>query len=167
MKWQTVDLPNGMNYHCWGPVSLRHNDLFTYEHSKINEIIALMQQGNELQYKIYGDSAYFPDTHLRVRHDYDNLTDREKLENKTLSSCREIIEWDYGNLGKMWGYLDFKKGLQMRKQHISRFYLVGMILRNAHVTMNGCQTSLFFDCEPPSFQNWTSNGRRNLNINRY
>jgi hypothetical protein len=167
MKWQSVDLPNGMNFHVWGPVSLRHNDLYTYEYSKINEIIGLLQLGDELQYKIYGDSAYFTDTYLRVRHSYDNLTDREKLENKALSSCREIIEWDYGDLSTMWSYLDYKKGLQIRKQNVARFYLTGMILRNAHVTMNGCNTSLFFDCEPPSFNDWTSGGRRNVHITKY
>ena len=31
MKWQTLDLPNGMNMHVWGPVSLRHNDIWTLE----------------------------------------------------------------------------------------------------------------------------------------
>ena len=31
MKWQTVDLPNGMNMHVWGPVSIRHNDIWTLE----------------------------------------------------------------------------------------------------------------------------------------
>ena len=31
LKWQTLDLPNGMNMHVWGPVSLRHNDIWTLE----------------------------------------------------------------------------------------------------------------------------------------
>ena len=31
MKWQTLDMPNGMNFHVWGPVSIRHNDLWTLE----------------------------------------------------------------------------------------------------------------------------------------
>ena len=31
---KTVDLPNGMNFHAWGPVSVRHNDLYTYSRSQ-------------------------------------------------------------------------------------------------------------------------------------
>jgi len=58
MKWQTVDLPNGMNYHVWGSVSVRHNDMFTLRHSNINHLIAQAQLANLLQYNIYGDSAY-------------------------------------------------------------------------------------------------------------
>jgi hypothetical protein len=57
MKWQTVDLPNGMNFHAWGPFSVRHPDLFSVRHSTTNEIIAGMQEGREMQYRIYGDSA--------------------------------------------------------------------------------------------------------------
>jgi hypothetical protein len=43
MKWQTVDLPNGMNFNVWGPVSVRHNDIFTFYESGINERITRMQ----------------------------------------------------------------------------------------------------------------------------
>jgi hypothetical protein len=43
MKWQTVDLPNGMNFHVWGPVSVRHNDIYTFHESAINERIAQLQ----------------------------------------------------------------------------------------------------------------------------
>ena len=31
MKWQTIDGPNGMNIDVWGPVSVRHNDIWTLE----------------------------------------------------------------------------------------------------------------------------------------
>ena len=35
MKWQTLDLPNGMNLDVWGPVSVRHND---HRHKMSNSI---------------------------------------------------------------------------------------------------------------------------------
>ncbi len=31
-----------------------------------------------------------------------------------------------------------------------------MILRNAHVCMNGNITSLVFNCMPPTFENWVN-----------
>ena len=43
LKWQTVDLPNGLIFNAFGPVSCRHNDLYTLEHSNINEKIRLCQ----------------------------------------------------------------------------------------------------------------------------
>jgi hypothetical protein len=35
LKWQTVDLANGMNFEVWGPASVRHNDNFTLAKSEI------------------------------------------------------------------------------------------------------------------------------------
>lgn len=158
MKWQTVDLPNGMNFHVWGPVSIRRCDLFTLSASDINELIANLQVGDLYQFVMYGDSIYPWDTHLRARHVGDNLTARQILENRMMSSCRETIEWDYGNVGYMWKLLDYKHGLKIRTMPIGKLYLTAMILRNAYVTMNGCQTSTFFRLLPPSFFDWVAQG---------
>ena len=58
LKYQTVDLPNGMNFHVYGPVSLRHNDNYTLVASNINDKIANLFMNDELLFMIYGDSAY-------------------------------------------------------------------------------------------------------------
>lgn len=99
MKYQTVDLPNGMNLHVWGPISVRHNDLVSLHDSHINERLVQMQLGEERQWVIYGDSAYVhvPDSHILARHNNEFNTERQTLENQTLSACRECIEWDYGD----------------------------------------------------------------------
>jgi hypothetical protein len=155
-KWQTVDLPNGMNFNVWGPVSLRHNDLYTLHHSDINTKIYNLQAMNDKQYVIYGDSAYasLNYSHVKARHTYANITAREIAENKALSSCREIIEWDYGDVGKMWTAVDYKKALKLRAMNIKGMYFVALLLRNAYVTMNGCNTAEKFELIAPSFENW-------------
>jgi len=43
IKWQTVDLPNGMSFHVWGPFSVRHNNLFSLMRSDINELVRVAQ----------------------------------------------------------------------------------------------------------------------------
>ena len=50
MKWQTVDLPNGMNFHVWGPISIRHNDLESHDLSEINAKLAQLQIGEMYQF---------------------------------------------------------------------------------------------------------------------
>jgi hypothetical protein len=91
MKWQTVDLPNGMNFHVWAPFSVRHPDLYSYRHSDINRLVADMLVGQLKQYRIYGDSAYVVLTrsHLRARHDYEHNTPREDLENGVVELSRD------------------------------------------------------------------------------
>lgn len=164
MKWQTVDLPNGMNFHVWGPFSVRHNDLYSLDHSNINQLIANLQLGDIIQYIIYGDSAYAVAmySHIAARYDEDPNTERQNLENRCLSSCREVIEWDYGDVGKYWAFVDYKKTLKLRQMMIGRVYFVAMLLRNAYVTMNGCNTSTFYELMPPDFEDWTSQGMRQM-----
>lgn len=58
MKYQTVDLPNGMNMHVWGPISVRHNDLTSLRDSHINDLLVDLQHDRDYQWVIYGDSAY-------------------------------------------------------------------------------------------------------------
>jgi hypothetical protein len=159
LKWQTIDLPYGMNYHVYGPSSLRRNDLWQYHESNINQKLATTQIWRQNQYKIYGDSAYIVlnDTHIRARHHHDNLSPREILENRKMSSCREVIEWDYGNVRTMWAFVDYKKILKLRcKMDVGKLYLLTMILRNAHNSMNESNTSLYFNCIPPTFEIWIS-----------
>ena len=160
MKWQTVDLPNGMNFHCWGPFSVRHNDLYSFRHSNINTLIAGMQADELLQFRIYGDSAYtiLSYSHVRARHNYERNTPREILENKAMSSCRETIEWDYGDIGRYFPLLDFKEGLKMRRMPIGAMCLSAMILRNALNTLRPNQTSQYFHLNPPSLSDWLQQG---------
>jgi hypothetical protein len=177
LKYQTVDLPNGMNFHVYGPVSLRHNDNYTLVASNINDKIANLFMNDELQFMIYGDSAYEWDSHLRSRYgshssefDFDEnvaitndkLSARQKLENKCLSSCREIIEWDYGECMKMWKMCDYRKVLKLRKMPVSNMFKCVMILRNLHVTMNGCNASSYFTCMPPSYEHYTSKRKKSM-----
>ena len=53
MKYQTVDLPNGMNFHARGPISVRHNDLVLLHESRINDLLVELQLGQEFQWVIY------------------------------------------------------------------------------------------------------------------
>ena len=46
IKWQCVDLANGMNMHVFGGISLRHNDLTALELSNINNKLAQLQEEN-------------------------------------------------------------------------------------------------------------------------
>ena len=81
-----------------------------------------------------------------------------------MSSCRETIEWDYGDIGRYFKLLDYKHILQIRKMPVAKMCVSAFILRNAHVTMNGCNTSEYYSCIPPSFEEWVGEGPREFNI---
>jgi hypothetical protein len=129
MKWQSVDLPNGMTFHLWGGCSIRHNDLWTLRESKINEKIALLQTGSPHQFMIYGDSIYPHRSHIRHRFQNDPNTAMENAINKAMSSCRESIEWNYGDLKKFWAALDFKNRLRLRQMPIAKLFVCALLLQ--------------------------------------
>ena len=39
-------------------------------------------------------------------------------------------------------------------------FFVSMLLRNAHVCMNGSQFTTYFNLHPPTFETWVSQGPR-------
>ena len=54
--------------------------------------------------------------------------------------------------------MDYELVLKMRKQPVAKIFFVALLLRNAHNTMNGSQTSQYFGLLPPSFEDWVSQG---------
>jgi hypothetical protein len=50
IKFQTLDMPNGLNLHVWGPASVRHNDLKTLEYSDIDsKLRCTARRGTSIQ----------------------------------------------------------------------------------------------------------------------
>ena len=86
LKWQTVTMPNGMDFEIWGPCSVRHPDAYTLNKSTILEKLDACQAANALKFKMYGDSAYFDDDYLATGG------------GRGMSSVRESIEWGYRDL---------------------------------------------------------------------
>ena len=52
-------MPNCMNFDVWGPVSVRRNDNYSLNHSRIEDKMRALQAGQPLLSKIlFGDSVY-------------------------------------------------------------------------------------------------------------
>ncbi len=161
MKYQTVNLPNGMIMHAYGGVSIRHNDSWSLRMSDINGIVSRAQEGSPVQYIMYGDSAYTWMSHLKSRYVAalgDNLTQRERDEDIAMSSVRESIEWDYGRIKSLWKTIDYKKMLRIGDGLVSDIFITAMLFPNAHCTMNGSQTTSYFNLMPPTLEEWTHLG---------
>ena len=162
LKWETVDLPNGMIAFAWGPVSVRHNDLFTLRHSKLNDLIRDCQLGLAVQYAIYGDSAYQHCrlSHLRARHNYDDITPHEQSENRVMSTVRETIEWSYKDMGQMFPLLNVDQILKVRSMPVGKMYQAAMIFKNCINCFRHNQTSQYYHLNPPNLETYLSQGPR-------
>ena len=161
LKWQTFDLPNGLTCDLYGPRTIRLNDLRVLNRSRLMERLAEVQDGNEVQYVAYGDGIFPLRDHLRSRHRQQGggppLSERQILENETMAVLRIAIEWHYGELCKLFPFLDYKSNLKIRLQPLSDLYFTATFLRNCHTCLYENNTSRYFDCKPPTLENFVLN----------
>ncbi|KAJ1396006.1 hypothetical protein B484DRAFT_472403, partial [Ochromonadaceae sp. CCMP2298] len=68
LKFQTLELPNGLCMDITDPYSARQNDTYTSENSGINEKIASMSEVGGKQYKAYCDGIFPTVSHMLSKH---------------------------------------------------------------------------------------------------
>jgi hypothetical protein len=138
----------GLEYEVYGPVSVRHNDNYTLANSQIEAKLEQAQLQKELKYKIFGDSAYSVSEWIKSGG------------GRGMSSVRESIEWKYKDIKTTWKYCDYRHALKLMNQPVAKVFFVCMLLTNAYVCLNGNQTSEHFLLEPPTLDDWLSQGPR-------
>lgn len=155
-KFQTVDLPNGMIADMTKAFSGRRSDLRTLRLSNINTRLRELQIGNDVQYKVYGDSIFPVLSHLRRKHKNHPNTAQQSAQNAAMKKGRVTVEWDYGRIIELWGYVDWRRNCKVlgKGANISKVYCVCALLTNMHCCLYGSETSNYFNCEPPSLHSY-------------
>jgi hypothetical protein len=144
LKHQTIDNAMGMTMDVYGPTSVRRNDLTLYRLSGINERIGRLSANEEYDYCVFGDSAYGVDTHFRS-YIKNSCTSLQKQWNRSMTSVRISIEWNYMATASLWPYVGSKRKLKiLQSTRISRIYITATLLRNFHSCLYGNETSKYF-----------------------
>ena len=150
IKFQAVEGPNGMTLDLYGPVTGSHNDNFLL---RMSEITQRMQNYPDAQrYRIYGDSAYPMGEH--ITRPYKNPVDGQGFINSVMSELRICVEWGFARNVNLFAYCDYPKGLHLLSTPIGRVYVVAVLLRNANNALYGGETSRYFDCLPPTLEEY-------------
>ncbi|HVT63043.1 MAG TPA: transposase family protein, partial [Legionellaceae bacterium] len=137
LKYETLELANGITLFVSTPVSSRASDLDILAESDINNLFAQIQVGNRDQYTMFGDSIYPDDrSHIRTY----NL-----VNNTYMKSIRIANEWHYGELVNLFPFMDYRCNMKMlADRKIKMYYYVCTILRNCHTCLYGNATSDYF-----------------------
>jgi DDE superfamily endonuclease len=158
MKYGTVGFPCGMIGYASEGMSSRRNDLRWLAESNINQRLLGAQQGVlDKTYKMYGDSIFpwLECVHSRYRSGGDYvINEREKLENRVMSSCRESEEWHYAEIKTLFPFVTVQDKQQLLRCPVRETFLTCIILRNCYVCLNGNKTSTKFQCQPPQLEEW-------------
>lgn len=155
IKFQSVVTPDGMIASLFGPYEGRKHDS-----GMLNESTLLQQLqqhsygrfGNSLC--IYGDPAYPLRVQLQAPFRGPALTRNQVLYNKAMSKVRIAVEWVFGDIVNYFAFLDFKKDLKIGLSAVGKMYVSCAIIRNAHTCLYKSTTSDYFNCDPPTLQQY-------------
>jgi hypothetical protein len=157
LKHQTFDDAYGFTMDCYGPTSLRRNDLVLLRESDINDRFARLQLESDIDYVIFGDSAYKRQSHIRS---YFSEREHEDVDgsprwNRHMKRLRISIEWNYGHQGSMFRYLGTHFKMKILGSDLTtKVFIVTTILRNLHTGYYGSQTSRYFNLDIPDNFNY-------------
>ncbi|KAK9336652.1 hypothetical protein V1521DRAFT_386580, partial [Lipomyces starkeyi] len=79
-----------------------------------------------------------------------SLTPEQLNFNKSMSSVRQCVEWQFGAIVNTFAFLDFKKNLKLGLQPVGNYYLVGTLFRNILSCLEPNQTACYFEVDPPT-----------------
>ena len=163
IKFQSLFYPNGMIGDLYGPMIGRRHDSYLLRKSGLNNRILNMLHPflPDTVYHTYGDAAY---PHLPRwlkrggRRNQGALQDNQgqQAAYMILSRSRITVEWGFGKIVNLWGFIDYKKNNKLFLQPLGTYYRVMGFLTNCHTTLYGSQTSTYFDCKPPTLSEYLS-----------
>jgi hypothetical protein len=82
------------------------------------------------------------------------LTMDEKIDNWVMAEVRICIEWCFGLLKTRNSFILRPQLLKLQLMDVSKIVRVAVLLTNAFVCLDGCETQLYFHCKPPSIQEY-------------
>ena len=101
---------------------------------------------------IYGDSAYPLRSQLQRPFRSAHITPLQNEWNKAMS--RVSVEWVFGGIINYYKFLDFRKNEKIQLSAVGKMYIVCALLLIARSCFYGNSASSFFDCNPPSIQEY-------------
>lgn len=153
LAWQSVVFADGIIGDVHMETGRRH-DSYLLSQSNLNNRLAMVQQGNSVQCKVYGDAAYPIMSHIDRGFRGANLTPAQRAYNKNMSQVRICVEWMFGKVSKEFAFIDYSANLKLRLQPVATYYAVALLLTNAHSCLYGNVTASYFSCMPPSLEEY-------------
>ncbi|KXJ13842.1 protein ALP1-like isoform X2 [Exaiptasia diaphana] len=159
LKFQSVQAPNGLIAHLFGPIEGRRHDAFMLGESGLADKLRPLQRPNGEPYVIYGDPAYGLTRNILAPFRGAQLTHDQQEFNRRMSKLRVAVEWGFGKICQQFAFLDFKKNMKVLLQPVGKYYVVAALLTNCHTCLYNSQTGRYFELYPPSLEDYLSNTR--------
>ncbi|KIJ30245.1 hypothetical protein M422DRAFT_268296 [Sphaerobolus stellatus SS14] len=159
IKEDNVTALYGMIIHVYGPVDGRRHDETVYKESGLFNLLDKhfwTPEGQPLY--VYGNPAYSASAHIMPPFKGPVITPEQQTFNAAMSKIMEPVEWIFKEVTQQFSFLDFSHSQKILLSPCGLFYLVSLLLCNAHTILHSPQIPQYFDCAPPSLQECFSGG---------
>ena len=144
--------------HLYGPIPCKRHDCYLLRRSQLHEKLSAILNQFPIDYLCYGDSAYpllrYITRGVKGAQNVGPENAQNRANNRKMSKVRECVEWGFGKIVNLWAFLDFKKNLQIHSSPIALYYTVMANLTNCHTCLYGGQTASYFECQPPTLEEY-------------
>jgi hypothetical protein len=82
------------------------------------------------------------------------VTEEQRAWNARMSKIREPVEWMFKEVNSVFKFLNFSQNQKVLLSPCGLFYMVAILLTNAHTILHEPQTSQYFRCTPPSLREY-------------
>ncbi|KAH9103027.1 hypothetical protein AeMF1_020523 [Aphanomyces euteiches] len=154
LNFQGLTTPDGLCIHFFGPLEGSRHDVTLL---RVSKLLEYFQTNSDVfdGYYIYGDPAYPVSKWIVSGYKGNNLDDRKKLFNASMSRVRQGVEWNFGRMKTLWGFITYKMHQKIMLSNVGAVVLVAMFLTNCNTCYNGGnQISSYFDMNPPSLREY-------------
>lgn len=146
--------------HCFRCQDGRRGDAFILRASRLLEFLLNLPLIRELAAVVFADSAYVNNTVMISMFRGRALPAWALAFNKVMSRPRTSVEWGYNQVCRNFAYVDWTKQLKIELMPVEAIWHIGVFLTNCLTCHNGGnQISDFFQCDPPTLEEYLSGVR--------
>ncbi|KAF7326333.1 DDE Tnp4 domain-containing protein [Mycena kentingensis (nom. inval.)] len=164
LKYQALNLPNGLIGHLYGPMEGRRNDNALLAESDLLGKCELHARKPNTDnntppaaryFQVFGDPAY--GVSPLILSPFAGPGERTRAElawNECMAAVRIEVEHGFAGVLAKWPFLNAWWKHRIYSSPIGRYYRVGALLTNALNCLRPNQTSQFFQCQPPPLEEY-------------
>jgi len=157
LKFLSVSCPDGLTPFYFGPVQGRRHDSFVLSLSDLENHLTALNNHHDAEWHIYGDSAFSLTRVIQTGfRESSNPSNSNALYTYCMNSGRIAVEWGFGHVINTWKYFDNHRQLRIFSSPLGSAYRVATCLTNMKICLEGCQTTSYFQCEPPTLEEYIS-----------
>jgi hypothetical protein len=152
LKYSAVKSPDGLIYHLYGPAKSTRDDDWLLVRSDLKERIGMHAPG----FYLWGDSAYSNQFCGKLIVPFDDvpLSDKQREFNDRMAVAHEASADGFKDVVQRWMSLDKVPTQYMSNYSLAVQYRVAVLLTNINICIYGSETSSYFDCCPPSIEQY-------------